>query len=187
MIISYSFLFLHSFWIVSCVWVQISNSNRSTRIDSVRTSTEILKVPKSSSNYPMYKQFFSIFEPQMNFSNCSENNVQNSLSIQTFVPRDIVLRNQLSTDLMKLDTFLFNNTKKQKENRLKTIGNHRAPMKTIKSIDERNITSNLNDFNSVPSFLRSVQKSFLMNVAEDIQNKTKLLNHFKKSILYSIG
>lgn len=184
MSILFSFLFVHYFWIVSCVWVRILQSDYSTGMTSNNRSSQISQFQNSSLNQSMYKHFFSILEPQTDLGNCSENIMEN---VSYNAPMDFqvnFIKNKLSTDLINTNISIL--AKKHNEIQNNTLQIHRQrKLSTI--MDATKIKLKSNNFNSVSEFFRNIQESFLMNAVKSIQYRTKLLISFKKSILAAIG
>lgn len=179
--ILFSFLFVQYFWIVSCVWVRISQTDHSTGITSTNRSSNISQFQNPPLNQSMYKHFFNILEPQMNLENCSENIMEN---VSYKLPSDVNFsRNKSSTDFMNMNISILAKEHNEKNNTAQI----QIQSKPVTRSDVRRINSNLSDFSSVSEFLRNVQESFSMNAVKSIQHKTKLLTKFKKSVLTAIG
>lgn len=186
MFITIFLLIVSSYGLVSCEWVQISQSPRTSHGIGLNSSIVMKNSNIQIVDYSKYTDFFSYINPKLDLVEVNQSAI------------NIIHKNQSRKNDEPTILSTFSEVLPPKND--KPIGKNDGKIeKPIGKNDEsgRNSTVNFNEsrivlkpfsFDEIIKFFRNMQQSFsLDNSAEGIQNKTKLLNDFQNGILIDIG
>lgn len=170
MYITLFLLFVSPCFLISCEWVQISQSARSSHEIPLNTSLMMKNTGIHIYDYSKYKDFFSYINPKLDIVKVDKNSIDSYYKNQSN-------RNDVSTSI-EIFTEVYP-SRIEKDNRISD---------TIALLNEtRNIVLKPLPFEEIIRFFINIENWFSMNNLEGIQYKTTILKKFQNSLLIDIG
>lgn len=158
-------LFISPCFLISCEWVQISQSARSSHEIPLNTSLMMKNTEIHIYDYSKYKDFFSYINPKLDIVKVDEhstNRYYKNYSNRNDVSKNIVYPSRIEKDNRISDTIALLN-------------------------ETRNIVLKPLPFDEIIRFFINIENWFSINNLEGIQYKTNFLKRFQNSLLIDIG